>query len=251
MERSGIIESVLGPSRSPRLQQRYGLQVDEDIPGVIADDLLEDRDSPVAPTLQTLLSKLWRRAKETSASQPHFTLDLYQRLKREGILLGDFLDQQTEELRRWSAVAVDSGLQLDLLTAHTTERGTSAQHTKEELVKLYAGERGINISELIEQNCEKRLLVDPAGEGGAATRATRLVHDTLAPLVRERYEKSDKPGQRARRILENRAVDWQNGKIGAALDEADLKVVEAGQAGMRAWTAAETKLVAASCLAGA
>ncbi|MFN8444205.1 MAG: AAA family ATPase [Caldilineaceae bacterium] len=246
MDRNGIIESVLGPSRSSRLQQRYGLQVDEDVPIVIADDLLEDRDSPVAPTLQTLLSKLWRRAKEGNSTQPRFTLDLYQSLKREGILLGDFLDQQIEEIRRWNAVAVDSGLQLDLLTAHTSERGTSAQHTKEELLKLYAGEHGLNVSDLIEQNCEKRLLVDPAGEQAATTRATRLVHDTLAPLVRERYEKSDKPGQRARRILENRAVDWQGDKTGAALDEADLKAVEAGQAGMRAWTEAEKRLVEAS-----
>jgi hypothetical protein len=45
-------------------------------------------------------------------------------------------------------------------------------------------------------------------------------------LVRERFDKSDKPGQRARRILDNRSVDWEGDQEGTPLDEADLKVVE-------------------------
>ena len=91
------------------------------------------------------------------------------------------------------------------------------------------------------------LLADTSDDQATATPSTRLAHDTLAPLVRKRFDESDTPGQRARRILENRAVDWRrdaNGVNGTAqsgtpLDTADLAVVEAGAAGMRVWTEKE------------
>ena len=54
------------------------------------------------------------------------------------------------------------------------------------------------------------------------------------------------PGQRARRLLENRAPEWHDGKIGPVLDATDLSAVEAGAAGMRAWTTDEARLVEAS-----
>ena len=76
--------------------------------------------------------------------------------------------------------------------------------------------------------------------------ATRLAHDTLAPLVHERFRTSIAPGQRARRLLENRAPEWHDGKMGPDLDAADLSAVEAGAAGMRAWTTDEARLVEAS-----
>src|SRR6185503_4060575 len=75
---------------------------------------------------------------------------------------------------------------------------------------------------------------------------TRLAHDTLAPLVRRRFEDSVLPGQRASRILAQRALDWGDGKQGTPLDEVDLSLVEHGASGMRAWSADEDRLVAAS-----
>ena len=38
----------------------------------IADDLREDRESPIAPTLQILLSKLWEEAIADNRSAPAF-----------------------------------------------------------------------------------------------------------------------------------------------------------------------------------
>jgi hypothetical protein len=64
----------------------------------------------------------------------------------------------------------------------------------------------------------------------------------LAPLVRERFDASDPAGAAARRILESRAVDWAAGHTSSVLDESDLRVVEAGSAGMRGWTADEERL---------
>jgi hypothetical protein len=64
--------------------------------------------------------------------------------------------------------------------------------------------------------------------------------------VHTRFRNSVAPGQRARRLLEHRAPEWQDGKTGPALDATDLASVEAGAAGMRAWTDDERRLVDAS-----
>ena len=69
----------------------------------------------------------------------------------------------------------------------------------------------------------------------------------LAPLVRQRFKDSDRPGQRAKRILETWGVDrGRVKKSGALLDRAYVKTVEAGQLGMRDWNEAERWLIAAS-----
>ena len=63
LDRRGIVEAVTGPADSERLRQHYGLTVEDGLAGEIADDLLVDPSSAVAPTLQILLSKLWDQAK--------------------------------------------------------------------------------------------------------------------------------------------------------------------------------------------
>jgi len=64
LDRRGIIEVVLGPTRSERLHERYGLTVEDGLAGIIADDLSEDHGSAIAPTLQILLTKMWTKASE-------------------------------------------------------------------------------------------------------------------------------------------------------------------------------------------
>src|SRR5262249_18300865 len=49
-----------------------------------------------------------------------------------------------------------------------------------------------------------------------------------------------------RRLLENRAPEWEDGKTGHVLDDADLHAVDDGKSGMRAWTMDEARLVEAS-----
>jgi WD40 repeat protein len=245
LDRRGVIEAVEGPARSERLTRQYGLRVDEDLSGLIADDLLEDRDSPIAPTLQILLTKMWSKAKEADFDHPMFSRDLYEKLKRDGILLKDFLNQQLAVLETKQADVVKSGLALDVLAFHTTPLGTSEEHTANELKEVYRS-KAEAVENLVGQCKELYLLADPAQNRPEAPAASRLAHDTIAPFVRRLFTTSDKPGQRARRILENRAVDWKDGKKGNPLDEADLKVVEDGAAGMRDWTPDGQRMVQAS-----
>lgn len=73
--------------------------------------------------------------------------------------------------------------------------------------------------------------------------STRLAHDTLAPLIRQRFSTSSTPGQRAQRILQNKAPDWNNGETSTTLDERDLFLVETGAGGMRGRNDEESKLI--------
>ena len=252
LDRRGIIEAVTGPARSERLRQHFGLRIEDGLAAEIAADLLADPSSAVAPTLQILLSKLWEQAKARDYDRPHFDHTLYHDLRRKGLLLGDFLDQQLAALRTQQPAAVDSGLALDLLAFHTTPLGTAEQRTLAELRNTYA-HQSMTVDSLLVACRDLFLLVDPAeNHPGAKHEITRLAHDTLAPLVRHRFEESDAPGQRARRILESR-VPAGKGNAPAPLEQdvtplgdADLDVVVMGRGGMRTWNSQEQALVAIS-----
>ena len=245
LDREAIIEIVKGLTGTRRLREHYGLQLQAGLPELLADDLLADRDSPIAPTLQILLSKLWETAIAENRHAPAFTIELYREMRKEGALLGDFLDQQLVRLADDDADAVASGLAIEVLAHHTTPLLTARQRSRDGLLKTY---RNISdrVAKLVQAMEDRFLLVDPAGDKTGGAGATRLSHDTLAPLVRMRMDESIKPAQRARRLLESRAAQWAGEDTGAPLDEPDLAEVERGLGSMRALEPPEERLVAVS-----
>ena len=245
LDRRGIIEAIRGPARPGRLQRQYRLAIEDGLPEVIADNLLADAGSALAPTLQVLLTKMWERARQSNPDQPRFDRALYESLKSEGYLLKDVLDKGLEAIGRWNPAVEKSGLALDVLVYHTTDLGTAAQCTRAELEQRYAHQADA-LDGLLGRSKDNYLLVEAEPHPESPTRSTRLAHDLLAPLVQQRFRLSVAPGQRARRLLENRAAEWKDGKEGAALETVDLVTVEAGAGGMRTWTADECRLVEAS-----
>ena len=246
--REGIAEAVAGPQATPRLRAHYRLLVADALPGLIADDLLADRESPVAPMLAILMTDMWDAAKARSYDRPTFDEDLYHGYRSRGLSLDDFLSRQLRALHERQPEAVDSGLALDLLAHHTTPLGTAEQRTLAALEHTYRHRQDV-LPALLQACRDLYLLVDPSKNQPDQPPASRLTHDTLAPHVRKRFDESDAPGQRARRVLENRAVDWDGRKEGTPLDEADLTLVEAGENGMRARNLGEARLVQASVAA--
>lgn len=247
LDRQGIIQAVTGVTNSPRLKRHFGLVIEEGLAEVISDDLSADADSPLAPTLQILLTKMWAEAKGRSNANPLFERALYEELKRQGVLLGDFLDQQLAKLEAARSDLVVSGLALDVLGFHTTQLGTAEQRTAKEIEQEYRHCKEA-VTFLVQKLKDLYLLAElPDDDRNAiAANSTRLAHDTLAPLVRARLDNSVSDGQRARRILENRSQEWRNNEHGAPLDGHDLTVVEQGAAGMRAWTSDEERLIQVS-----
>ena len=247
LDREGTIEAIEGVVRSEYLQRYYGLKIDSGLAAKICEDLLDDQDSPLAPTLQILLTKMWDKAYEENPHEPRIKKSDYDKLKKEGILLSDFLDEQLLELKKWNPEASESGLVLDVLAQHTlAQMEMASTRTEAYLEKRYAHKKEL-IPQLLKE-CQKRYLLVPLKikQKDEIHSATRLAHDTLAPLIRYRHRNSALPGQRAIRILENRAVDWEDGKFGAPLSETNLTIAEAGQYGMRARTDDEERLIDAS-----
>ena len=239
----GVLEVVCGPQSSERLRKKYNLSIEEDLPEIIAASLLKDRQSPVAPTLSILLAKMWEAAHRHNEARPFFSKELYHELAGHGLLLSDFVDEQLEALKIWNADIAVSGLVLDVLAFHTTTLGTAEGRSFAEVTERYP-HRKQAVSDLLQKSQEEYLLVGSGGRDGLSS--TRLAHDTLAPLIRERHRESDRPGQRAERVLQNRIPYWGDGREGPELDETGLAEVEQGLSGMRAWDGDETRLVAAS-----
>jgi hypothetical protein len=247
LDRDSLIKAITGPARVKRLQQHYGLSIDDYLAEIIADDLWQDRDSPIAPTLQILLTKMWDEAKQQNHSHPRFEYVLYSKLKKQGILLQDFLLQQLKTLHDWNSEVVDSGLALDVLAFHTTPLGSAEQRTVEQLAQRYSHRQDV-LPALIQQFKDLYLLVDSAADqpGIALAQTTRLAHDTLAPLVRELFDKSDRPGQRAGRILGTKLPEFKLDENNVRLDEAELIVIQNGKNGMRQLAASDERLVTLS-----
>ncbi len=245
LDRDAVIEIVNGLVSTARLQKQYGLTIETHVPEQIADDLLNDRDSPTAPALQILLTKMWEEAAELSSATPAFTESLYLRIKKQGLLLDDFVDRQLAQLAGVYPDLVSSGFVLDLLVYHTTPQMTAAERCRDDLMKMYNNHKQ-ELSGLLEECKNLYLLFESGSKGNSAKRTTRLAHDTLALPIRHKFDESDLPGPRARRILKNRAVEWANDHHGAILDGPDLLVVEQGAMGLGVLMPHEQRLIAAS-----
>jgi uncharacterized protein with WD repeat len=132
---------------------------------------------------------------------------------------------------------VDSGLALDVLKSHTTELGTARARMREELHGIYPHRKG-DLDDIIETLKHFYLLTDTQQKD-----ETSLAHDTLAPVVIREYSESDKPGQRAARILASKIEDFKKEVSKTSLDENDLEIVEQGKNGMRIFGDDEKKLL--------
>lgn len=245
LDREEVIEVITGVSKVPRLQKQYQLSfiASENLPTIIADDLLADVGAALAPTLQILLTKMWREALAENEEEPQFTKKLYDSLRVKGYLLSDFLDQQIAEVRKWRSDVVDSGLLIDILYHHTTPEGTKKEHSFEELKHTYNHVKG-DFTELIRKLVNLYLLTGFPKSNNTKVQI-RLVHDTLSLLVQKLFYESRLPGQRAKRILESHIFSRES-ENDSFLSGSDLKIVKAGKHGMRQWTKFEKELVAQS-----
>lgn len=246
LERRDIIEVITGLTLTQNLKNQYRLTVESELPVIIADDLLEDKDSPIAPILQILLTKMWNLTEDEELR--FFSVKKYHQLKREGILMNDFFQQQMKIFKQWNQNEEHSGLALDILNFHTTLLGTAGSRRIEEIQKRYAHRADI-VEPILKKFQELYLLA------GFSRTVTGLAHDTLAPVIQSEFRSSDREGQRATRVLDNRLASLKGSEDleeilrhddKLVLDETDLEIVEKGAQGMRHWDKEEDILVTAS-----
>ncbi|MFM8332134.1 MAG: CHAT domain-containing protein [Candidatus Methylumidiphilus sp.] len=187
--------------------REYGLRLTPaNLPERIAAELLTDPDSPVAPTLQILLSQLWQDATRTDLHHPQFTEEQYETLRRQGLHLQDFLDRELAELNRQHPAWHRSDLALDVLNAHTTDLDFAAERAEQDLQRHFP-RLAQELPKVLAYFKDRFLLAEAARQGRDAGRATRLVHDTLAPLVRRKWRER-KQQQELRKERRRTLVAW-------------------------------------------
>lgn len=237
LEKADIIEVIEGLASTESLKRKYTLTIEPGLANQIADELIADKESPIAPILQIILTKLWQQ--QELLSQRNFSKADYQKLKEDGILLEDFYQQQMEKIEFWDKKngknAVESGLALDILDFHTTQWQVAESQTLQTLREKYEHRKDI-LEDLLYQFDTAYLLAYLSKD------KTALAHDTLAPVVKYNMKISDKPGQKARRILETKTVNYEQDKE-TIIEPEDLDLVEKGKEGMRVWTIQEQNLV--------
>jgi len=128
VDRAAVKEIMLGLERDKRLRDRYQLTIEPELVPLLVDDLTRDRESPVAPSLQVLLTNLWKQAVAKSRASPAFTRQLYEPM-RTSLGLEAFLDQQLAALPERARQLGGKGLTLDLLAFHTTTAGVAERRT--------------------------------------------------------------------------------------------------------------------------
>ena len=216
LDRAGVAEAIRGPAAGAK----YHLTIrpeDPPLPEFVADDLLDsladpraNRESPVAPTVQLLLTRMWTLARARDKEQPTFDRALYVDLKKRAYELDDVIEEQLGEIKTLDSHAVDTGLLIDLLAWFTTDLNTAAAHTRADLHARYCGQSPDRLDALLRACQTHYLLVDTTGADGRL--AFRLAHDSLAPLIRRRFQVSMEDVPRAHRTLAKRAGEWASFK---------------------------------------
>jgi hypothetical protein len=265
LERPGVIEAIEGPA------DHFGLVIEPDRdtvqPGEITlaefmshdlfgtlSDTQAEQESPIAPTLQILLSRMWQEANNPMRlrGRPAFNRALYRELKGKGFKLDEVIQEQLTKIAEVEGLreAVEKGLLLDLLEFFTTPEGTAETHTRKQIHKRYERQPVESLDALLDallEACQNRYLLAHVGVGKEdGTAAYRLTHDTLAPLLRKRFRVSPDLAQRARNVLEGRAVTWKGRPTDPVLDREDLASVKDGLPWMRGLERDERTLLKAS-----
>ena len=207
MGRTSVSEVVLGPTGTERLRRHFRLSIEPGLERSIAERVCADPGAPIAPTLQIFLTRLWSAALARDTDTPFFDRVLLDTIEERDDYLADFLDRQINLLKLTYSEEEASGLLLDLLAFHTSAEGYAQQRTRSEIRGRYSHIDVEKVDALVNSLISARLLSDlvSAGpEGIPGKGRSRLVHDTLAPRVRGQFDRSTRPGQRARRILEAR-----------------------------------------------
>lgn len=231
ISKKDILEIFQGIQHTPKLKARYNIKVEDGLAELIAADLAADQDAPIAPMLQILLTKLWKKATDKNASLPTFTHQLYHELKEEGLAMDEFLHNQLLQIKKKLHALYDIGFVYDVLGFYCTPNSTSAAKNSKQLVEQFPF--AINESEeVVKASKELFLITDLDTPDNTAM----LAHDTLAKSVVKAQQLSTFPLQQAKRVLNSRLEAVRAGSDMATLDIWDLKLLEKVQVFLPAYS---------------
>lgn len=220
--------------------------------------LQNDEESNIAPALQVILWKLWFAAMENGR-----VIDetLFKKsISKEGAIIESFLKEQVLQVEERIypplgkqksqnkqfplSQAVENGLVIDLLFTFVSRYGTSLSYSREELKSFYDHITDIDI--LVDEMLNAQLILErletraqSRWEPIRVTGDLRLSHDILAPMIRIEFERSNRVGQQARKLLESKILLPE----AILFSHEELQLIDKGSAGMRKMTGQESGLV--------
>ena len=226
MSEQGIRRAISAiPSGDLKKYYRNLAFAEGDLTERMARDILSQHEQDVAPLLQFMLRSMWEEV--SVKDKAVFSHTLYEKHKRSSIL--ELLDKQLADLSEEFPEEVGNGLVLDLLQHLVTPENTAGARAEQELLDFYRHVRE-KIVPLCDALKDLHLLDVFADEQNQ--KHWRLAHDALAPAVLRRFNESDAPGQRARRIVESKKNEVRRNSAGALFSEPDLEIIQAGEKGM-------------------
>ncbi len=237
LKEAALMQAIRSTCGNEELNNTFKLEFDNGLPEKIAADIKEvnnDKGFVHTPLLQAQMEKLWNNAKMKQAHGDDVRITLADHEEYFSLNTRNFLNEQIQHLLDEHPGLYQheqDGLVLDILYAHTTPKGTATSVADEAFAEVY--KHVADQAAQIRQYFSAKYLLIPQYEKTKKTvSGTRLAHDTLAPEIRDLYEQSDKPGQRAWRLIEARMPDHNANKT-VEFSEIDIDIIEAGKQGMR------------------
>jgi len=226
----GVFETAAVKEQFPSLQ---GATLEAAMVDALIADISHDTNSNKAPLLQYQLYSLYQSARDQAKQRGvplAMTLSLYQ--AQASTSLASFLeDKKLAEVEVAFPKEFNNGLIEDILYHFTTADLTAATHAKAELYLRYAHLRADQaqqqrLDSILQCLVDQYLLLYQEN-----TDSYRLAHDSLARIIRQRYEASPKAGQQAALIIRAKEK-LEPEKV--AFSETDIQLIEEGRKGMYA-----------------
>lgn len=259
LSHEGAREAIAGDAA---LTAHFGCGIPADLVDLMAAHICPPgAETPgTAPLLQMTLRKMWDRAcGGGSRMQRPFDSELFREVGRQN--LPDMLNEQLKDLELHFSPdpeapaptigkqpdaalfeAVRNGLALDVLSQFVTEERTARSRSLEQLeTRAYAHVPGFR--QLIKALKDLYLLSE---ETEREHDKTRLTHDTLARLVRERCDNPEKAAQLAWGLVQAKKNHPAPVDGSEDFSEADLAIIERGRPFMQAIDAALDRRIADS-----
>lgn len=246
----GFQEAILSLMRWQATREQYNLEIKRELVDTLRDRIVHDNNddrTPKSVILQIVLTHMWERVKAGTNGTRVFDTELHSAVWNASARkhpLDVHFDLMLEAAQKLAPALFASGLALDVLQFHTSDHRTAIRRTQADLEDQYkhilvTSQDALTLLTTILTHSSVRLLV----RSDTNPPATYLVHDLLAPIIREKHRQSLRPGQLARFVLEGHAPVQKDTPL---LGSDAVKRIEAGRMGMRGLSPEEEKLLKAS-----
>lgn len=204
--------------------KKFNLQISQAFVTNMMEQVRQDEESHIAPLLQLQLRSMWDEAFLLDPRNPTFDETLHKRFQK--ISLPKMIDMRLNELPDQFQVYLSNGLVLDFLNHLITERLTAGADTLYNINDRY---RHIPDLDLFLEAMINTYLVIRLDDSDSL----RLAHDSLAPIIKQKFQESEQAGQRAWRILSAKTRDLLKDRS-ISFSESDVKIILEGISGMPA-----------------